>query len=101
MTTVSWESVLDGLEAAVIVGEQTVLTGATLTDLTPWEPPADLGPIPAELRDRARELAERQQSVLADLPAAMAKVQRQLDLTHRITEATAERRPAVYIDQRA
>jgi hypothetical protein len=101
MRTVTWANVLDELEASVIVGEQTLLTGATLTDLAPWDRPTGLGPIPPELIGRARDLAERQRRVLSELPGAMVRVRRQLDLTRKIGSATAPRRPSVYIDQRA
>jgi len=99
--TGSWASALDELESSVIVAEQTVRTGSTLTDIAPWEPPSGLGPIPADQVERARGLAERQRTVLEELRPAIGRVRRQWELTQKISQATAQRRPAIYIDRQA
>jgi hypothetical protein len=97
----SWSAVLDGLESSVIASEELLRSGQQYADLEPWTAPSDLGPLPAELVERARAIAERQQSVLAQMPAALERTHRQWELTRKITESTATRQASIYIDATA
>lgn len=96
----SWERALDALEAQILVAWQ-LATGRSSAVLVPWSAPTDLGPMPAELVARARELREQQQALLADLPEAIARTRRQLSLTKRVSDATTSARRPVYIDRSA
>ena len=97
----SWSAALDALEASVITTEELLRSRQGITEPEPWAPPASLGALPSDLVPRARDLAERQQSILRELPALVDATQRQRDLTRRIHDATATRHGSIYIDTTA
>lgn len=98
--TEAWARALDALEAQIVVGRQ-LTEGRSPAVPEPWSAPADLGPLPAELLERAGELHARQQALLADLPESIARVRRQLSVTKKVSDATTSARRPVYIDQSA
>ncbi|HVX54722.1 hypothetical protein [Nocardioides sp.] len=96
----SWGRALDALEAQILIGRQ-LAEGRSPAVLAPWSEPTDLGPFPAELLDRARELREQQQGLLADLPEFIGRIRKQLSLTRKVSGATSAARRPVYIDHSA
>lgn len=100
----TWDDVLDGLEReldAVAQGAVPPTDAAT----TAWEPPADLGPLPAALADRARMLLARQHAQAARLRAtldetlaARRRTGREHEAARRLQAATATPTPPVYVD---
>lgn len=96
----TWARALDALEAQILLGRQ-LTEGRSPAVPEPWSTPADLGPLPAELLDRAGEVHAQQQALLAELPDFIARVRRQLSVTKRVSDATASGRRPVYIDQTA
>ena len=100
--TLSWERSLDELEAHLAEAEA-LLRSPRPVEPTPWQPPAlgPLGPLPAELAERARALAERQSAVLDRLPIVLESVGRQRRVTDRFGRATGRARGSVYVDRTA
>lgn len=96
----SWERVLDGLEADVLEAEGR-LRGLTPAEPTPWTPPTGLGPIPAGLVGRARELQQRRREVIVRLEESVRGLRRQRALTARLGAVTGSARRPVYIDRTA
>ena len=96
----AWERMLDRLEADVIEAEVLVRT-LRPGEIAPWTMPKLPGSLPAYLVERARTILERQQAMLEQIPAAMAKVGQQRGLIGRISSASVPRRAAVYVDRSA
>ncbi len=63
----------------------------------PWHPPADLGPLPLDLRPRADAILTRQIAVGQAIAQAMATNRRQAALLGKIKGGPDNRRPA-YVD---
>jgi hypothetical protein len=96
----AWARALDALEAHLLVARE-LAAGRSPAVPLPWSPPTGLGPLPAELVDRARALQVQQQALLAELPAVIGRTRRQLSVTKRVSDATASPHRPVYIDQTA
>ena len=94
---VSWQEALDRLEAHADRAER-MLQGLGATDIEPWTPPADLGPMPLGFLPRARLLLERQQRLMAAMPSVLADLRQQQRVTDRVSEATTTPAPPVYLD---
>jgi hypothetical protein len=62
-----------------------------------WAPPADLGPLPDSLEERARTVLARQLDVAAALTAAAAQSRQQMALVGRLDIGVAPARP-MYVD---
>lgn len=95
----AWERMLDRLEADVIEAEVLVRT-LRPGEIAPWTMPKLPGSLPAYLVERARAILERQQAMLEQIPAAMAKVSQQRGLIGRM-HTPAPRRTSVYVDRSA
>lgn len=95
-----WETALDRLELDVILAER-LLEDPTRSLPEPWDEPQLNEPIPADLRERAIALAERQRRVQARLAAAMANTSREHEFTSRVERATRRPDVPVYLDLRA
>lgn len=95
----AWERALDELEAFTFQMDAQ-LRGLQLPETDPWSVP-ELGPIPADLVDRARELLAHQQRVLEQLPPALDRLRQQRSVTQRFSQATARSRGSVYVDRTA
>ena len=81
--TGGWEELLDRLEAD-LAALDAMLDDGEVVPLPLWAPPSDLGPVPAELRDRVGELSrrfgraqERTRERLTALAAELHDVRRQ------------------------
>lgn len=96
---VAWERALDELEAFTYLAEAQLGTMQPL-QADPWSAP-ELGPLPADLAERARELLARQQRVLERLPSAMASIRQQRTVTERFARASQRSVGSVYVDRTA
>jgi hypothetical protein len=76
-SSVAWLRALDELEAAL--GAAASGNGAT-----EWTPPGDLGPIPAGLQDRARQLLAGQREMIAELERSRRATATQLAAVRKI-----------------
>ncbi|GAA4810361.1 hypothetical protein ACFQ0K_15120 [Nocardioides caeni] len=94
---VTWREALDRLEQHADRAEQ-MIRGLSDDGPEPWAPPADLGPIPDEFVPRARQLLERQQRLMAAIPAALAGNRQHQQVTTRVSNATQAPTPSVYLD---
>ncbi|TIC83514.1 hypothetical protein E8D34_15375 [Nocardioides sp. GY 10113] len=97
----SWEEALVRLEAHVDRAEG-IISGLAAPDderdAEPWVEPTGLGPMPTEFLFRAKELLERQQRLMATLPALLADNQAQRQVASKVSDATATKAGPVYLD---
>jgi hypothetical protein len=95
----AWSAVLDELERSVAQAERSLTTGGT-EPYADWQPPADLGPLPHELADRAAGLVERQRRTLAEAAPALVAAREALAFSRRARPAATITRPttSVYLD---
>ncbi|MGK5115363.1 MULTISPECIES: hypothetical protein [unclassified Geodermatophilus] len=100
-----WATVLDDLEGEVLAAEASMDTdradeveawGRRVQD---WVPPTGLGPVPADLRERAARLLQHQLAVAEALVEAIIQSRKQRDVAARMTYAPA--RPAASFFDRA
>lgn len=96
----AWEDALSQLEMSVATAER-MLTVGHLGQEPPhqWSPPANLGPLPSELADRARTLLDRQIETARRIAEAADLNRRQ----SRAAQAMRATRPSspVYLDTAA
>jgi hypothetical protein len=89
--SVDWTTVLDHLEGEVLAAEQTMADGRAeeiaawgrRTD--DWLPPSSLGPVPADLRERAMRLLQHQLAVAEALIERITQSQKQRDVAARMS----------------
>ncbi|RBY94981.1 hypothetical protein DQ244_02980 [Blastococcus sp. TBT05-19] len=100
----SWQQTLDELEGDVVSaraalargrGEEIAAWGRRTAD---WVPPTDLGPIPADLRERAARLLQHQLAVGEELVERILQSQRQRDVAARMSY-TPSRPVASFVDR--
>jgi len=84
-----WSALLDELERDV--------ANAGAREGTPWRPPTNLGPLPAELVERARELAAAQQDALVALHEEQHSTRRHLTALRALPQQRNETGP-LYLD---
>jgi hypothetical protein len=89
----SWPEVLDDLEVRVAEAEQ-LLARSRADEIaawqprsTDWVPPAGLGPLPDDLRERAAQLLQHQLAVAERLIVRITQSQRQRDVAARMSYA--------------
>jgi hypothetical protein len=99
-----WPAVLDELEVEVLEAER-VLARERADEIaawgrrtTDWVPPAALGPMPEELRERAALLLQHQLAVAERLVERITQSQKQRDVAARMSYGPARPIPA-YIDE--
>jgi hypothetical protein len=99
-----WPSVLDGLEGQVLEAEQ-VLARERADEIaawgrrtTDWVPPASLGPLPEDLRERAARLLQHQLAVAERLVERITQSQKQRDVAARMSYGPSRPVPA-YFDE--
>lgn len=103
----SWETVLDRLEADLAVGTRIHSVAAEgdeeLPRLPAWQEPTGLGPVPAALAARARELHARQLQLQVQLHAAAEEARRRRDAGVQAPGGTyaGGTSPAAYLDLQA
>lgn len=97
--TAGWQSALDRMEADLAAVLNQSAAGQAREDAGPssWEPPSDLGPIPAELRERARRLALAQQDAIHELQITATSHRKHAAFIDTIPTAGRSAR-AVYLD---
>lgn len=83
-----WEAVLDRLEADIHL--------AFAGESSGWAPPADLGPIPAELTDRALQILSARHEAELMLAEKQSTVARHLNAVDSIPDSKA--RPRQLLD---
>ena len=108
-THAAWLAALDELEAVAGRDPQAVAAGAGAGTIGAasgasvgmphgtWTPPAGLGPLPAELADRAAAVAGAQRGALARLDAARRAVLAHLGAVRSVESSHEPERP-VYLD---
>lgn len=91
-----WAEALDELERDVDVAEAQLHRPGTDAPAGTWTPPEDLGPVPAELQERARALHNRQHDVAVRLGEEITVTRRHLNATE-VLRISAPAGP-VYVD---
>lgn len=94
----SWGEALDRLEAHADRAERLLSGESADAAPAPWQPPAELGPLPNELIPRARELLARQQQLMARIPAVLSDKRQQQRIADRVGDATAAATTPIYLD---
>ncbi|TQN37484.1 hypothetical protein FHU33_4136 [Blastococcus colisei] len=101
---VDWHDALTELEGEVLAAEQTLARGraeeiaAWGRRSEDWVPPAGLGPLPEDLRERAARLLQHQLAVAEALVERITQSQKQRDVAARMSYG-AERPVASFIDR--
>jgi hypothetical protein len=101
---VDWAAVLTHLEGEVLAAEETMARGraeeiaAWGAETSGWVPPSTLGPLPADLRERAARLLSHQLAVAEALVERITQSQRQRDVAARMSYGPS-RPVASYIDR--
>jgi hypothetical protein len=101
---VTWAVVLDQLEGEVLAAEETMAQGradeiaAWGRRADDWIPPSSLGPLPADLRERAARLLQHQLAVAEALVERITQSQKQRDVAARMSYGPP-RPVASFIDQ--
>ncbi|MCL2454511.1 MAG: hypothetical protein FWD18_04330 [Micrococcales bacterium] len=98
---VAWVQALESLELDVATAEAMLDSDhlpsvEEVAVMAAWQPPTDLGPLPAPLLDRARALAERQQAAAEKITRAMIVNRRHLAALDQLHPAVPAR--PVYLD---
>ena len=100
----NWPAVLDHLEGEVLAAEETMAHGraeeiaAWGPRFDDWLPPSTLGPVPADLRERAARLLQHQLAVAEALVERITQSQRQRDVAARMSYGPLRPVPS-YIDR--
>lgn len=97
----TWQEALDRLEAHVDRAER-IIGGLIAPDddreVEAWVEPTGLGPVPAAFVERARQLLERQERLIATLPALLADTRQQRQVAAKVGRATRGPSTPVYLD---
>ena len=100
----SWHEVLTELEGEVLAAEETMARGraeeiaAWGAETSGWVPPSSLGPLPADLRERAARLLQHQLAVAEALIERITQSQKQRDVAARMSYGSS-RPVASFIDR--
>ncbi|MET0859809.1 MAG: hypothetical protein ABW091_02150 [Microbacterium sp.] len=86
----AWTAILDGMEADLTRKVDLTQSGA-------WSPPANAGPLPEHLADRARQIVDAQQRAIASLADDHKSVGRHLAAL-RTVPSTLPEGQSVYLD---
>ncbi|MGY2002209.1 hypothetical protein [Blastococcus sp. SYSU DS1024] len=99
-----WHEALDQLEGDVLDAQESLARGraeeiaAWGRRSTDWVPPSGLGPLPADLRERAARLLQHQLAVAEALVERITQSQKQRDVAARMSYG-AERPVPSFIDR--
>ena len=80
----AWQAALEDMNDRVAAGWQALAAGRI--DIPPFEPPAGLGPMPAELRPLAEKVLEETRAFEAALSQRAEAVARELLMSRRATD---------------
>jgi hypothetical protein len=97
----AWVAALDALEADVEAVERMIRDEHRTQELPvadPWNPPADLGPLPIELRPRADVILTRQLEAARAAALAITANRRQNAFAARVEVGTAGKAIPSYLD---
>lgn len=97
----AWVTALDALEADVEVVEKMIEhehRSQTLPAAAGWTPPADLGPLPPELRPRADDILARQLAAAHAAASAITANRQQTAFAARVEVGTAGKSVPSYVD---
>ena len=97
----TWSSELDRFERELAQVERQLTDPASWNDEeagAPWQEPRALGPIPAELAGRARDLLRRQQLAAEGLAAALGGVDRQQRYATHVNRSRQAPQAPAYLD---
>lgn len=97
----SWQEALERLEAHVDRAEGIIrglIPPDAERDVEPWVEPTGLGTMPAEFVFRAKQLLERQERLIATLPALLADTDQQRRVASKVDNATRTPRVPIYLD---
>lgn len=91
----AWVALLDELEASL--GEAAVGASGAAADpvSSAWTPPQELGPIPGDLVDRAREILGGQRELISELLGERRAVGEQLAALRQVPAPQSQ---AIYLD---
>jgi hypothetical protein len=89
--SVGWHDVLDDMERRLDDVDRELRTGGP--PVSPFELPAELGPLPVELQERARLALRQTRSKQAEVEAARDRIADALRQSR-----TVAREPAAYLD---
>jgi hypothetical protein len=92
-----WETALDRLELDVLRAERK-LADPDAPELDPWDEPDLVGPMPADLVERARALLERQRALRERMAVTVQDLRRHHEFASRVDRATARASRPVYLD---
>lgn len=92
-----WETALDRLELDVLLAERK-LADPDAPELEAWDEPDLVGPMPADLVDRALAILARQRVVRDRLAVTMQGLRRHHEFATRVDRATARTGRPVYVD---
>jgi hypothetical protein len=102
--TRAWADALSALELDVAACERllhAVHAGADLPDadgtLGAWVPPADLGPLPESMQERARTVLDRQLAVAQELAIAASQSRQQIAFADKVQTGRSPARP-IFVD---
>jgi hypothetical protein len=95
MTT--WAAALDDFEAR-LDAQRAALDAGTAGDLSPFLPPIGLGPLPAALGDRARDLLAQARDLEQELGDNVTALAQDLAVVRKVGASTGEVRPATFVD---
>jgi len=94
----AWVALLDELEGgAAAAADRAGETGSDAPAAQPWDPPAGIGPLPADLADRAARLLRAQLDAESLLQDERARVARHLAAVRSVDPARSPR-DSVYLD---
>ena len=100
MTAVRWQACLDRFDQH-LQQQFAALAAGSADRIVAFVPDqADLGTLPAHLRERAHELASEARRLEAAVAAALAGAARQMQLVTVINRQTGDARSAAYVDSR-
>lgn len=92
-----WEEFLDRIEADVALAAAGLDDPSIPVHVELWIPPADLGPMPESLQERALTVLAAQQNIRERLQGARASAARQLGALKSVPESAGTGR-SVYLD---
>jgi hypothetical protein len=85
-----WEAALAQLDLDLDVAESLLASAADIVPadaveaMGSWTPPANIGPLPESLAERARLVLARQLAVIEDVAAAAVRSRQHLEVTRRM-----------------
>ncbi len=84
----AWEVTLDRLELDVMRVERGLANNSVVA-CDPWDVPADYGPIPQGLQERAQQLLARQRDCMTTMAEVLTAVGRQQAVVDAVGQATS------------